>query len=382
MPPPQENRRRYFIQTFGCQMNKNDSEKMAALLEQAGYKVSSDWQAADLVVINTCSVRSHAEDRAFGHLGRLKNLEKSKPGLRIVVAGCLPQRDARFVLRKAPFVDLVIGTHNLHRLPELLSQRSDLPVVEIWPERTACSPALPAARSPSTLPVTRNPSTPAWVSIIYGCNNFCSYCVVPYVRGQEHSRQPEEIFQEIAAIDPNTHPQITLLGQNVNSYLWENFDFADLLTQAAQKFPQFRFEFLTSHPKDTTEKVIAAVAGLPNVAKSFHLPLQSGDDKILELMNRKYTVEQYKALIEKIRRAIPRARISTDIIVGFPGEGEAEFANTHSVLEEIKFQRVNVAAFDPRPGTSAASLPEQVSAAIKQERLQKALALVRKPNPN
>ena len=388
MPPPQEKSRTYFIQTFGCQMNKNDSEKMAALLEAAGYRSAEDWRAADLVIINTCSVRSNAERRAFGHLGQLKNLKKHKPHLTIVVAGCLPQRDAKLITAKTPFVDLVIGTHNIHRLPILLKGLKqggniekeqnkitgrgldDVPLTEILPQR--CDEM-------AVVPSKRDKKTPAWVTIMYGCNNFCSYCVVPYVRGREVSRPAADIVKEISAIDPATHKLVTLLGQNVNSYSRGGLDFADLLKLVAGKFPDLTFEFLTNHPKDTTAKVIETVKALPNVLRSFHVPLQAGSDRILKLMNRKYAVSDYIGLIKKIRQALPEAKISTDIIVGFPSETDEEFEQTYKILKELNFHRVNVAAFDPRPGTPAADLTDQVPLPVRQERLQKVLLLVKKP---
>ena len=354
----------YFIRTFGCQMNKNDSEKIAAILDQEGYQEVAEAFGADLILMNTCSVRGKAETRMLGWLGQLKSYKAQNLKCKIGVCGCIPQHAKQEIFEKAPHVDFVFGTNTIHELPRLLARVAlgEKQVMDVS-EQAQPSHSLIKRSSPQ-----------AWVSIMYGCDNFCTYCIVPYTRGREVSRTKESIFSEIAEIDPQRHNEIVLLGQNVNSYgkgLYTDYDFADLLREVARLSPVNKVGFMTSHPKDCTDKLIATIAENPKINREIHLPIQSGDDVILEKMNRKYTVRDYVALVEKLRASIPGVKISTDLIVGFPGETEAQFENTLALVRQAHFSRVNTAAYSPRPLTPAEKMPEQLSVSVKAERLQR-----------
>lgn len=370
--------KKFYIYTFGCQMNQYDSQKMAGLLRENGFEAAESALEADVVIVNTCSVRQKAEIRAFGRLHLLKNLRRKKPDLKIVVAGCTSQYHPELILNNASFVDLVLGTFNEPEIIELLKKIGQppkiRPQVEIVSKKTRenfCRP----------FPLSEEKDE-AYVAISFGCNNACSYCVVPLARGPEISRGLPEIIAEIKTLDFKKFPRLILLGQNVNSYSWQNLNFADLLAEVHQIEGPKIIEFLTSHPKDASDKLIQTIAQLPKISRVIHLPLQSGDNQILKLMNRGYTIEDYQKLATKIRQAIPRVKISTDIIVGFPGETEEQFQNTMKAIQEIGFCRINVTAFSPRPKTSAANLAEQLPVEVKARRLQIVLEFIRNNCPS
>lgn len=361
-------------------MNQYDSGKMAGQLLQAGWQLAEKAENADVVLVNTCSVREKAEIRAIGRLHILNNLKKKKPNLKIVVAGCTTQYNPDLILKKAPFVDLVLGIFNqteiVRLLDEIAGEKNLAPRVEILPKsRQKLAPLNFYAEIPEQK--TKNE---AYSAITYGCNNFCSYCVVPFARGREISRPVPEIIGEIKKFDFQKFPRLVLLGQNVNSYRWENFDFPDLLAEVHKISGPKVIKFLTSHPKDASDKLIQTIKNLPKISRTIHLPLQAGDNQILKLMNREYTIDDFKNLVKKIRAEIKDAEISTDIIVGFPGETEEQFQNTLKALREIGFCRINVAAFSSRPKTAAADLPHQLPAEIKAKRLQAVLNYIKNPH--
>ncbi|MCU0640614.1 MAG: MiaB/RimO family radical SAM methylthiotransferase [Candidatus Margulisbacteria bacterium] len=339
---------RYYIKTYGCQANVHDAAKLAGVLEAAGYQSTSpsDYQNADIILVLTCVVRQNAEDRAAWFVQSLKGAKKLNPNLKIALCGCLVTEPGRDVKKQFPHVDLFVPPNS----PEVLTRFLRPPVPQ----------------SPSPL-VPQSP----FVSIMNGCDNYCSYCVVPYVRGHETSRPLDDVLAEIKGLIEQGVTDITLLGQNVNSY---RFGLSNLLT-AVQSFDichlSFVIRFMTSHPKDLSDDLIKTVADLPYVAKEFHLPLQSGDNEILKAMNRGYTVEYYLGRVRKIRELIPNARITSDLLVGFPGETAAQFQNTLQVLEKVRFKAVNMFAYSPRPMTAAAQMPGQVPDEVKQARLQK-----------
>ncbi len=360
--------KRYHIITYGCQMNVRDSETMAGLLEQIGYLPAERPEDADVILVNTCTVRESADERAYGRLGELRRLKQRRPGLILGVAGCLVQKDREAVLRKAPHVDLVFGVHNLHRLPELLRQAQEgcQPVYEVW-DRFPKDEPLPI------LPAARSRGIRAYVNIIHGCNKFCTFCIVPFVRGRERSVPPEVVRQEVEQLAAQGYKEVTLLGQNVDSYghdLRPRTDLADLLCLIHEVEGIERIRFTTSHPRDMTEKLIRTVAELPKVCEHIHLPVQSGDDEVLRRMHRTYTVADYLRIVDCIRAYMPEASITTDLIVGFPGETEEQFENTLRLVETVQFDACNTAMYSPRPGTKAATFPDQVDEETKHRRLQ------------
>lgn len=357
----------YHVITYGCQMNVRDSETLAGLLESMGYRPAERPEDAEVVLVNTCTVREGADERAYGRLGELRRLKQRKPGLILGVAGCLVQKDREEVLRRAPHVDLVFGVHNLHRLPELLRQVREgcQQVYEVWDRRPKDEP-LPS------LPAARQGRVRAYVNIIHGCNKFCTFCIVPFVRGRERSVPPEQVVAEVRELADQAFVEVTLLGQNVDSYghdLHPRTDLADLLHLVHQVEGIERIRFTTSHPRDMTEKLVRTVAELPKVCEHIHLPVQSGDDEVLRRMHRTYTVADYLRTVDLIRRYMPQASITTDLIVGFPGETEEQFENTLRLVERVGFDACNTACYSPRPGTKAASFPDQVDEATKQRRL-------------
>ncbi len=365
----------YHITTFGCQMNVHDSEVLAGLLEELGYTRAAGPEEADLILLNTCCVRANAENRLYGHLGNLKPLKQKRPDRIIGVCGCLVQQpgEEKRIREKFPYVDLVFGTHNLHRLPELLQQLQATKerIFEIWPE----------GERAEDLPVRRESSFKAWVTISHGCNNFCTYCIVPYVRGREISRRPEKILAEVTALAADGVKEVTLLGQNVNSYGQdlpepEKIDFADLLALVNKVEGLSRIRFQTSHPKDLSEKLIRQMASGEKICEHLHLPVQAGSNKVLAAMNRKYTREHYLALVEKLRAHIPEITLTTDIIVGFPGETEEDFQQTLDLVEKARFDNAFTFAFSPRAGTKAAGLPDQVPREVQMDRLYRLIELV------
>ncbi len=346
--------RRYFIRTFGCQMNEHDSGRAAGLLETMGYRRADSEQDADLVLLNTCAVRENADNRLYGTLGHLKTLKDERQAdggdLTIVVGGCLAQKDGADVSRRAPWVDVVYGTHNLVSLPRLLEQADSaaLPIVELVEQLEVF---------PSALPAKRDVRHHAWVSISVGCNNACTFCIVPSLRGPERSRQIPEIVAEVTALVADGVLEVTLLGQNVNSY-GRDFagasQFATLLRALGEVDGLERLRFTSPHPRDFTDDVLHAMAEVPCVMPHLHLPLQSGSDRVLRQMRRSYRSRRYLALVEKTRELMPDAALTTDIIVGFPGETDEDFADTMRVVEAVSFDQAFTFQYSPRPGTPAA----------------------------
>lgn len=355
---------KFHIWTSGCQMNEHDSEIMHALLEQEGYAWTPDPDAADIIILNTCSVRKTAEQKALGFLGNLKFRKKSDPNLVVAVGGCLTQNPkVREFLLNAPFVNVVFGTRNFHRLPEFLQQAKEQQRQIVADDQEDLSGILPAYRTDTVK---------AYVTIMYGCNNFCSYCIVPYTRGREKSRLPEEIYEEVAELVAAGYQEVMLLGQNVNSYgkgLDRDVNFARLLQQLDGIPDLTRIRYMTSHPRDFTDELIETIASSSKVCEHFHLPIQSGSDRILKLMNRGYTRERYLEQIEKIRKRIPASSITTDIIVGFPGETEDDFQETLDLMKQVKFDAAFTFLYSSRQGTKAEKMDEQISPDIKKDRM-------------
>jgi len=360
--------KKYLIFTYGCQMNVSDSEVLAGYLEGMGYSVAKNEEEADILIINTCAIRKKAEEKVYSRLGMLRELKRNKPGMIIALWGCLAQHEgiARKIKERFKFIDLVSGPNALGRFPELLEKAGSS-------EKTVFDLNLSGERE--SLPVKRNNGFKAWVPISHGCNNFCSYCVVPYVRGPEISRLPENIINETKELIKNGFKEVTMLGQNVNSYgkdLKQKIDFADLLRKLDQlDNNSLRIRFMTSHPKDFSEKVIRAIAEGKNICEHIHLPLQSGSDRVLKEMNRGYNREFYWKIIEKIRKIIPNSSITTDIIVGFPGEDEEDFALTMEMVERVRFDAAFTFIYSPRKGTKAAEMRNQVLPEVKRERIIK-----------
>ncbi|UNS99375.1 tRNA (N6-isopentenyl adenosine(37)-C2)-methylthiotransferase MiaB [Streptomyces tubbatahanensis] len=362
----------YEVRTFGCQMNVHDSERMAGLLEGAGYvRAPQDADAADIVVFNTCAVRENADNRLYGNLGQLAPKKAARPGMQIAVGGCLAQKDRDTIVKKAPWVDVVFGTHNVGKLPVLLERarlRSEAQV-EIAESLEAF---------PSTLPTRRESAYAAWVSISVGCNNTCTFCIVPQLRGKEKDRRPGDILAEIEALVDEGVTEITLLGQNVNAYgsdIGDREAFSKLLRACGRIDGLERVRFTSPHPRDFTDDVIAAMAETPNVMPQLHMPLQSGSSRVLKAMRRSYRQERFLGIIEKVRAAIPEAAISTDIIVGFPGETEEDFAETLHVVREARFAQAFTFQYSKRPGTPAADMEGQIPKEIVQERYERLVEL-------
>ena len=363
--------RTYEIRTHGCQMNVHDSERLAGLLEEAGYARAAG-DTPDVVVFNTCAVRENADNRLYGNLGQLLPAKKQHPGLQIAVGGCLAQKDRGEIVRRAPWVDVVFGTHNIAKLPLLLERArvEEAAQVEI---------AESLERFPSTLPTRRDSAYSAWVSISVGCNNTCTFCVVPSLRGRETDRRPGEILAEIEMLVAEGVQEITLLGQNVNAYGSEFGDrqaFAKLLRACGTVDGLRRVRFTSPHPRDFTDDVIAAMAETPNVMPQLHMPLQSGSDAVLRRMRRSYRSARYLQIIENVRAAMPEAAITTDIIVGFPGETEADFQGTLDVVAASRFAAAFTFQYSIRAGTPAATMPDQVPKRVVQERYERLVDLV------
>ncbi|HZG90591.1 MAG TPA: tRNA (N6-isopentenyl adenosine(37)-C2)-methylthiotransferase MiaB, partial [Pseudonocardia sp.] len=358
--------RSYTIRTYGCQMNVHDSERMAGLLEAAGYAKADPERSdeADVVVFNTCAVRENADNRLYGNLGHLRPAKTARPGMQIAVGGCLAQKDRAEIVRRAPWVDVVFGTHNVHALPVLLerARHNETAQVEI-------AEALEVF--PSTLPARRESAYAGWVSISVGCNNTCTFCIVPSLRGTERDRRPGDVLAEVAALAADGVLEVTLLGQNVNSYGVEFGDrgaFAKLLRACGEVPGLERVRFTSPHPRDFTSDVIAAMAETPNVCPQLHMPLQSGSDDVLRRMRRSYRSARFLAILDEVRAAVPDAAITTDIIVGFPGETEDDFAATLDVVRAARFASAFTFQYSPRPGTPAATLPDQLPKEVVQER--------------
>lgn len=357
----------YKIITYGCQMNVHESEKLAGILVDSGYSECQDAQDADVVVFNTCCVRETAEHKAHGNIGALKKLKQTKPETIIAVCGCMTQSQgaAKKLAVKFPFLDIVFGTHNLHEFSRLLRQRqeSGKRIVEVWESE---------GEVPKGGNYLRSSGINAWVNIMYGCNNFCTYCIVPYVRGRERSRPFKEIIDEVRGLIDDGYKEITLLGQNVNSYgldLSGNFDFSQLLAQIAQLPGVFRLKFMTSHPKDFNASLIDAIAKYPKISKSIHLPVQSGSSRILKDMNRGYKADEYLEKVKKLKQLVPECGITTDIMVGFPGETDDDFNQTLKLLDAAEYSSCYSFIYSPRSGTPAADMENQIPAKIKKQRI-------------
>ncbi len=359
--------RTYEIRTHGCQMNVHDSERLAGLLETAGYARAEPATAPDVVVFNTCAVRENADNKLYGSLGHLLSTKNTTPGMQIAVGGCLAQKDKSEIVRRAPWVDVVFGTHNIGSLPVLL-ERARI-------EREAQVEIVEALETfPSNLPTHRDSAYAAWVSVSVGCNNTCTFCIVPALRGKETDRRPGDILAEIGALVDEGVQEVTLLGQNVNAYGVEFGDrgaFAKLLRACGQIEGLERVRFTSPHPKDFTDDVIAAMAETHNVMPQLHMPLQSGSDSILKAMRRSYRSERYLAIIDRVRAAMPAAAITTDIIVGFPGETEADFQATLDVAAAARFAAAFTFQYSIRPGTPAATMPDQIPKVVVQERYER-----------
>lgn len=366
---------RYFIKTYGCQMNERDSEIMAGQLDQMGYHGVDQEKDADLVIINTCAVRGSAEEHAFGYIGQLKQLKDQKPGMKLAVAGCMAQEPGTvaWLKRHAGHVDLVFGTHNLHELPRLLEEvdEHDEMLVEVWKS---------AGEVVEHLPSHRKDGVRAFVNIIYGCDKFCTYCIVPFTRGKERSRTIEAVVQEVRELAAQGYQDITVLGQNVNSYghdLEPAKDLADLL-QALEDVDGVRWlRYTTSHPRDFSQRLIDTIAASKKITRHVHLPVQSGSNAVLKRMNRKYTKEMYLDLIERVKAAIPEASLTTDIIVGFPGETDEDFAETLDLVRRVRYDAAFTFLYSAREGTPAARWEGRnpVPNAVKKDRLNQLMAL-------
>ena len=363
--------RTYEVRTHGCQMNVHDSERLSGLLEDAGYVAASAGAGADVVVFNTCAVRENADNKLYGNLGQLASVKRTRPGMQIAVGGCLAQKDRSTITEKAPWVDVVFGTHNIGSLPVLLERArvAEEAQVEILESLEVF---------PSTLPTKRESAYAAWVSISVGCNNTCTFCIVPALRGKEKDRRPGEILAEIEALVAEGVTEVTLLGQNVNAYGVEFGDrqsFSRLLRACGSVEGLERVRFTSPHPAEFTDDVIEAMAETPNVMPSLHMPLQSGSDKVLRAMRRSYRQSKFLGIIERVRAAIPEAAITTDIIVGFPGETEEDFAATLEVVRRARFSGAFTFQYSKRPGTPAATLADQVPKAVVQERYERLVAV-------
>jgi tRNA-2-methylthio-N6-dimethylallyladenosine synthase len=356
---------------MGCQMNAHDSERLAGLLEAAGYQPTTRDDYADVVVLNTCAVRENADNKLYGNLGHLAAMKRDNPQMQIAVGGCLAQKDRGLILEKAPWVDVVFGTHNLNALPILLERSRFEAEAQIEIEESL-------SVFPSTLPSRRESSYSAWVSVSVGCNNTCTFCIVPALRGTERDRNPEDILNEIRVLVDQGVVEITLLGQNVNAFGVEFGDrsaFAKLLRACGLISGLERVRFTSPHPKDFTDEVIEVMAETPNVMPQLHMPLQSGSDAILKAMRRSYRVDRYLGIIDRVRNAMPDAAISTDIIVGFPGESETDFQGTLDVVRTAAFDMAFTFQYSRRPGTPAAEMPNQVEEQVVGERYKRLHAL-------
>ncbi len=363
--------RTYEVRTYGCQMNVHDSERLSGLLEDAGYVRADESVTADVVVFNTCAVRENADNRLYGNLGQLVPAKKANPDMQIAVGGCLAQKDQSQIVKKAPWVDVVFGTHNMGSLPVLLERARAMEEAQVEIHESL-------EVFPSTLPARRESVYSAWVSISVGCNNTCTFCIVPSLRGQEKDRRPGDVLAEIQAVVDQGVLEITLLGQNVNAYGVEFGDplaFGKLLRACGDIKGLERVRFTSPHPRDFTDDVIDAMASTHNVMPQLHMPLQSGSDVILKAMRRSYRSDKYLGIIDKVRAAMPDAAITTDIIVGFPGETEEDFQATMEVVRQARFANAFTFQYSQRPGTPAATMDNQVPAEIVQDRYDRLVAL-------
>ncbi len=371
--------KRYYIQTYGCQMNLHESEKLAGMLESEGYLPAESMEKANLIAFVTCCIRENAEQKVYGHLGALKPYKIANPDVIVAVGGCMPQQKGagEKLVKTFPFIDIVFGTHNLCDFMRLLKQKQGrkktlLEITENWGET-------------EKIPMRRNSYPNAWVNVIYGCNNFCTYCIVPYVRGREKSRPIPEIVEEVKTLVSEGYKEITLLGQNVNSY-GNDFkgesqgegDFADLLTAICKEVKgKYRLRYMSSHPKDLTERLVKAMASHENICHSVHLPLQSGSTEILRRMNRRYTREQYLERVALIKKYMPDCSISTDVMVGFPGETDQDFNDTMEIMERVNFASAFMFVYSRRKGTPAHDMPDQIPEEVSKQRI---MQMVEKQN--
>ena len=361
------------IHTFGCQQNVSDGERIRGMLSEMGYGFTEDPERASLILYNTCAVREHAEAKVFGNVGALKKLKKSNPNLVIALCGCMVQQErvAEKFRRSYPYVDLLFGTHVIHRLPQMLYE------VLSTHKRVFCRPEEPGNIAEG-VPVKREGGMKAFLPVMYGCNNFCTYCIVPYVRGRERSRQPEDILAECRALIEGGTKEITLLGQNVNSYgkdLSCGMDFADLLAAIAQIPGDFLIRFMTSHPRDASEKLFDTMARYPKIAKQLHLPFQSGSSRVLKAMNRHYDRETYLQKVNYAKKVMPDLVLTSDVIVGFPGETDEEFEETISLIQSVHYDSLFTFIFSPRPGTPAAKMDDPTPKEEKNRRFDRLCAV-------
>ena len=366
---------KYYIETYGCQMNEHDSEKIAGMLVKCGYTKADSKQDADFILFNTCCVREHAELRTFGNVGFIKELKQLNPRLILGVCGCMMQQKdvADKLYKRFPFVDLIFGTHELKNFPFMLEKVLDNERIINISEMNG--------EVIEGLPVERTPGFSTFVNIMYGCNNFCTYCIVPYVRGRERSRRAEDVVNEVREVVALGYKEVTLLGQNVNSYYSDGVNFPKLLEMVNAVPGLTRLRFMTSHPKDLSDELIEAMAKLDKVGKHIHLPVQSGSDEILRRMNRRYTSSQYLELVSKLRSKVKDVEITTDIIVGFPGETEEDFEATCDIVRKVGYSNAYTFAYSPREGTIAAKMPDQIAQEVKKQRLNKLNAVLAETIP-
>ena len=365
-------RRRVFVMTLGCQQNEADSEKLLGMSEAMGYEETPTPDDASLIIVNTCAIREHAEKRALSIVGQYKHIKARNPELVICICGCMVVQEHRIqdIKMRYPYVDLLFGTSSVHKFPEFLAEKLQRGKRVLKRESGEYLVSEGA-------PIKRGSSYKAWVSVMYGCNNFCSYCIVPYVRGRERSRKMSDVIAEVKDLVAKGYKDITLLGQNVNSYGkdgGEDYDFADLLYELDKIEGDYLLHFMTSHPKDATKKLIDVMATSKHVARQFHLPMQSGSDRVLKAMNRRYDFERYIGIVDYIREKMPDATITSDIIVGFPGETEEDFVDTLRALERARFDMIFSFIYSPRKGTPAAEMEEQIPPEVKSARFERLLA--------
>ena len=360
-------KKRAFIGVYGCQMNISDAERMEGQLATLGYERTEDMARADLILLNTCCVRETAEDKVYGKIGEIKHIKRMNPALIFGITGCMAQKEGEALIRRAPHIDFVLGTNKVHELKATVRRLESArrgPVVDVL---------LGDAPLPENVPIERTGRLSAWVPIMYGCNNFCTYCIVPYVRGREHSRRPEDVVREVEEAAVQGFKEITLLGQNVNSYGKDHklASFAELLLMVDAVKGIERVRYMTSHPKDLSDAVIDAVRQGRHICPHFHLPVQHGSDRILQAMNRVYRKDAYRSLVERIRAAVPDASLTTDLIVGFPGETEEDFEELLDFLREIRYDAAYTFLYSKRSGTPAATMEAQVEDSVKKERLHR-----------
>ena len=368
-----EGKRFAVVRTYGCQQNEADSERLAGMLVRMGYEITEEETLADLILVNTCAVREHAELKALSITGQFKHLKEKKPSLIIGICGCMVSQEKRKedIKHRYPYVDLLFGTSMLYRFPEILFEKLRKQKRQFFLDTGD------PGNIAEGLPIRRESDFKAWVSIMYGCNNFCTYCIVPYVRGRERSREPADILREVKELADAGYKEITLLGQNVNSYgkdLALPMDFADLLEQVCAVEGDFIVRFMTSHPKDATKKLADVMARNPKVARHFHLPLQSGSDEVLRRMNRHYTAESYLSYARYLREKMPDIALTTDIIVGFPGETEEQFEQTLEMLRKVEYDNIYSFIYSKRDGTPAAAMPDQIPPEVSADRFSRLLA--------